>query len=62
MNLVHPSPWGCVDCKKRAKLYADGVIWCEHCGNAIPPHEAVNVARGRQTNRPSPAFKPLKVD
>lgn len=62
MNTISPSPFGCKGCRKRAKLYADGVIWCEKCGHSIHPSEAVNVARGRQTNKPTPAFKPLKVD
>lgn len=62
MHTIEPSPFACRKCKKRAKYYSDGVIWCELCGKSIHPNDAVNVSRGRQINTPSPVFRKINLD
>lgn len=62
MTEIRPSPWGCRKHRKACKTYADGVIWCEFCQHSIKPEDAIHLARGRQFNTPTPAWRPIRVD
>jgi predicted amidophosphoribosyltransferase len=62
MNEIQPSPWACIKCRKRAKTYADGVVFCEGCQKKLQDAEKIDISRGRQKNTPSPEWTKLRVD
>lgn len=62
MSEVIPSPWACIKCRKIAKTYADGVVFCEHCKRKLLDNDKVNVSRGRQRNTPTPAWTKLRTE
>jgi hypothetical protein len=45
MSIVEPSPYQHKGCRKLTKFYADGVIWCDHCGHQVKQDECINLKR-----------------
>jgi hypothetical protein len=58
MSTIEPSPYQ-HKCGKPTKLYADGVIWCDHCKHKVSSDDCVNITRGRESKTQSPAWKAI---
>lgn len=62
MTILEPGPHICIKCRKQAKTYADGCIWCDLCGRPLKEGEYSDKRRGRHIPQIAPAWKAVKAD
>lgn len=62
MSEFFNSPWACIHCRKVARTYADGAVFCENCQCKLGDMDRIDISRGRQRNTISLAWVPIKME